>query len=113
METCEQLRILAQIGDIPSLTEKIRNANMFPLCAKGIDILQINSGKRCNLSCRHCHVDAGHQRTEIMSRQVLEKCLDILSSFPISTIDITGGAPEMNPYLEWFIREAARLNRPI
>jgi len=46
-----------------------------------------------------------------MSRQVLEKCLEILSSFPISTIDITGGSPEMNPNLEWFIGEAAKLNR--
>jgi len=111
MDTREQLRILSSIGDIPSLPEKIREANMFPLCAKGIDILQINLGKRCNLSCRHCHVNAGPQRTEIMSRQVLDKCLEILSSFPISTIDITGGAPEMNPHLEWFIGEAARLNR--
>ena len=46
-----------------------------------------------------------------MSRPVLEKCLEVLSSFPISTIDITGGSPEMNPHLEWFIGEAARLNR--
>ncbi|PKN10177.1 MAG: radical SAM protein, partial [Deltaproteobacteria bacterium HGW-Deltaproteobacteria-7] len=111
MEAREQLRILGQIGDIPSLSEKIRETNMFPLCAKGIDILQINLGKRCNLSCRHCHVDAGPHRTEIMTRPILEKCLEILSSFPIATIDMTGGAPEMNPHLEWFIGEAARLNR--
>ena len=111
MEARDQLRILSQIGDIPSLSEKIREANRCPLCAKGIDILQINTGRRCNLSCRHCHVDAGPHRREIMSRAVLEKCLDILSSFPISTIDITGGAPEMNPYLEWFIGESSRLDR--
>jgi radical SAM/Cys-rich protein len=111
MDTSEQLRILSQIGDIPSLAKKIREINMFPLCAKGIEILQINTGRRCNLSCRHCHVDAGQHRTEIMSRPILEKCLQILSSFPISTIDITGGAPEMNPHLKWFIGKAARLNR--
>ena len=111
MDTREQLRILGQIGNIPSLAKKIREINMFPLYAKGIDILQINMGRCCNLSCRHCHVDAGPHRTEIMSRPVLEKCLEILSSFPISTIDITGGSPEMNPHLEWFIGEAARLNR--
>ena len=107
----EQLRILGQIGDIPYFANKIREINMSPLCANGIDILQINMGRRCNLSCRHCHVDAGPHRTEIMSRPVLEKCLEILSSFPISTIDITGGSPEMNPHLEWFIGDAARLNR--
>jgi radical SAM/Cys-rich protein len=111
MDTSEQLRILGQIGDIPSLEEMIRKTNMFPLCAKGIDILQINLGRRCNLSCRHCHVNAGPQRTEIMSRPVLDKCLEVLYSFPISTIDITGGSPEMNPHLEWFVGEASRLNR--
>jgi radical SAM/Cys-rich protein len=111
MDAREQLRILDQIGNVPSLVKKIREINMSPLYAKGIEILQINTGRRCNLSCRHCHVDAGPHRTEIMSRPVLEKCLEILSSFPISTIDITGGSPEMNPHLEWFIGEAAKLNR--
>lgn len=111
METSEQLRILNWTGDNPSFAGKIREIKMYPLCAKGIDVLQINTGWRCNLSCRHCHVDAGPSRTEVMSRPVLDKCLEILDAFPISTIDITGGAPEMNPHLEWFIREAARLNR--
>jgi radical SAM/Cys-rich protein len=111
MDAGEQLRVLGQIGDIPSLAKKISEINRFPLTAKGIDILQINLGKICNLSCRHCHVNAGPQRTESMSRPVLEKCLDVLHSVPISTIDITGGAPEMNQHLEWFINEAAQLNR--
>jgi radical SAM/Cys-rich protein len=111
MEAREQLRTLGQIGDIPSLAKKIREINMFPLFAKGIDILQINLGTLCNLSCRHCHVNAGPQRKEIMSRPILDKCLEILSSFPISTIDITGGSPEMNPHLEWFLDEASLLNR--
>jgi radical SAM/Cys-rich protein len=111
MDVRNQLRTLRRLGNIPSLEKKIREINMFPLCANGIDILQINTGWRCNLSCRHCHVDAGPHRTEIMSSPVLDKCLEILSSFPISTIDITGGSPEMNPHLEWFIHDAARLNR--
>jgi radical SAM/Cys-rich protein len=113
MDTREQLRILGRIGDVPSLEEKIREINGLPLRARGIDVLQINLGRLCNLSCRHCHVNAGPQRTEIMSRRILEKCLDVLATVPISTIDITGGAPEMNPHLEWFIKEAARLNRHI
>ena len=111
MDVSEQLRILGQIGDTTSFAQKISEINMFPLCAKGIDILQINMGRRCNLSCRHCHVNAGPQMAEIMSRAVLEKCLEVLSSFTISTIDITGGSPEMNPHLEWFIGEAAQLKR--
>ena len=111
MDARKQLRTLRHPGDIPSLEKMIREINMFPLYAKGVDILQINMGRLCNLSCRHCHVDAGPHRTEIMSKPVLDKCLEILSSFPISTIDITGGSPEMNPHLEWFIGDAARLNR--
>lgn len=111
MDACEQLRILGQFGERPSFAGKIREIQKFPLTAKGIDILQINLGRRCNLSCRHCHVTAGPNRTEIMTRPVLTKCLEVLRSFPISTIDITGGSPEMNPHLEWFIREAALLKR--
>ena len=111
MDASEQLRILSRIGDIPSLPAKFREMDKFPLTARGIDILQINVGRVCNLACRHCHVNAGPHRTESMSRSVLEKCLDIIDDFPISTIDITGGAPEMNSHLEWFIGEASRLHR--
>jgi len=111
MDAGEQLRILDRIGDIPSLEGTIRKISRFPLIAKGVEILQINVGKVCNLSCRHCHVNAGPERTEMMSRPVLAKCLEALCSSPITTIDITGGAPEMNPHLAWFIREAAQLNR--
>lgn len=111
MNAGEQLRILDRIGDIPSLEGTIRKMNRFPLTAKGVEILQINVGKVCNLSCRHCHVNAGPQRTEVMSRPVLEKCLEVLCSSSITTIDITGGAPEMNPHLAWFIQEAAPLDR--
>ena len=81
------------------------------LRSESIEILQMNVSKRCNLSCRHCHVQAGPERSEIMGRRVFEKCLEVLRTHRICTIDITGGAPEMNPELPWFIREAATLNR--
>lgn len=111
MVASEQLDVLGRIGDNHSFARKIREIHKFPLMAKGIDILQINLGKLCNLSCRHCHVNAGPTRSEIMTKSVLVKCLEIARSCPISTIDITGGAPEMNPHLEWFVGEAAVLNR--
>ena len=111
MDASEQLRILGRINDIPSFFEKIRETGKVPLAARGIDILQINVGRVCNLVCRHCHVNAGPDRQESMSRAVLEKCLEVLKTYPISTIDITGGSPEMNPHMEWFIAEAARLQR--
>ncbi len=111
MDTAEQLRILGSLSGFPSLSRKIQELDWYPLRAGGIEILQINVGTICNLTCRHCHVNAGPKRIETMPRMVLEKCLEILKNFPISTIDITGGSPEMNPHLEWFIHEAAPLKK--
>ena len=113
MNAVEQLYLLGRIGEIPSFAGKIRETGSLPLKAKGIEVLQINTGRICNLSCRHCHVNAGPNRTEIMEKTVFEKCLEVISSFPVSTIDITGGSPEMNPHIEWFINQAARLNRRV
>ncbi|MBA3500998.1 MAG: arsenosugar biosynthesis radical SAM protein ArsS [Myxococcota bacterium] len=83
------------------------------LRATGIDVLQINVGKRCNQTCRHCHVDAGPDRREMMSRAVMEDCLAVLDRVPISTVDITGGAPEMHPSFRWFVREVHARGRRI
>ncbi len=82
-----------------------------PLTAKDIEILQINVGYRCNLECRHCHVEAGPKRQELMPETVMEACLRILRDHPIPTIDITGGAPEMHPRLPRFLEECAALKR--
>ncbi len=107
MDPTEQRKRLAQIpGGIP-FTEKVHQ----PIYSQSIEIMQLNVGRRCNLTCKHCHVEAGPHRTELMTRQVFEKCLDVLTAHPIGTIDITGGAPEMNPHLSWFISEAAHLGR--
>ena len=82
-----------------------------PFKAEGIETFQINLGYRCNLECRHCHVEAGPTRKEIMSRPVMERCLQVLQSHPIPTIDITGGAPELHPDFPWFLEECAALSR--
>lgn len=107
MDPIEQRRRLAQIPGDVSFGEKITE----PIFAEGIQILQMNVGRRCNLACKHCHVEAGPNRQELMDRAIFEKCLQILKDYPIGTIDITGGAPEMNPHLPWFISEAAKLGR--
>src|SRR5512134_1908408 len=70
----------------------------YPLRPAAIDVLQVNVGKLCNQTCRHCHVDAGPDRREIMSRETMEQCLDVLRSTSIPAVDITGGAPELNPH---------------
>lgn len=88
-------------------------ANMLcgPLFAESIQTLQVNVGHRCNLQCRHCHVEAGPTCTEVMPRTIMEQCLEALGANPIPNIDITGGSPEMHPDLEWFLRECAALQR--
>ncbi len=112
MKPLEQIESLEKVEDIDIFAKKLESTGNFPLRATGVDIMQINVGKLCNMSCKHCHVEAGPHRTEIMPKDVLEKCLDIIKRRPeISTIDITGGAPEMNPHLRWFIQETALLKR--
>lgn len=111
MDQQRQLESLEKIGAHPSFADKIMQVRRSPLTASGVDIFQINMGKRCNLSCRHCHVEAGPYRKEVMSREILEKCLEILTSTRIPTIDVTGGSPEMNPHLQWFIQEAGQMKR--
>ena len=107
MEPSEQLHYLSRVPGDVSFREKISR----PLFAQDIQILQLNIGRRCNLRCKHCHVEAGPDRKEIMDRSIFEKCLEILNDYDVGTIDITGGSPEMNPHLPWFITEAAKLDR--
>lgn len=73
-----------------------------------IDTLQVNVGKLCNQACKHCHVDASPVRTEIMPRRVVEDCLNALRKYRIPTLDITGGAPELNPEFRYFVLEARK-----
>ncbi len=91
----------------------LQESELFPLTATDIGVLQINFGKLCNQTCKHCHVEAGPARTEIISRDVLESCLAILRASEIPTVDITGGAPEMNPQFEWFADEVTQLDRHV
>ncbi|MEX2142577.1 MAG: arsenosugar biosynthesis radical SAM (seleno)protein ArsS [Pirellulales bacterium] len=83
------------------------------LCATGIEVLQVNVGKLCNQTCAHCHVDAGPDRREVMSAQVATACLDVLAASGIATLDITGGAPEMNPEFRRLVVEGRRLGKRV
>lgn len=75
-----------------------------------IETLQINVGKLCNQACKHCHVEAGPRRTEIMTRETAAACLAAVRRFGIHTLDITGGAPELNPSFRYLVAEARRLS---
>lgn len=96
-----------EISTIPPFTSKLTGTG-FDMTGS-MDVLQINVGRLCNLACKHCHLEAGPQRPEIMSREVMEACLKAYSNWGFSTIDITGGAPEMNPDFRWLVEEATKI----
>jgi len=84
-----------------------------PLTAAGIDVLQLNLGKKCNQTCVHCHVDAGPDRKEDMSRATAERCLEVLATTDIQIVDITGGAPEMSDQFRFLVEGARALGRHV
>jgi len=79
---------------------------LLPLRATAIDTLQVNLGYRCNLTCKHCHVQAGPHRTEQMSQEDIEAILHVLDQSPIQTLDLTGGAPELHPQFRFLVTAA-------
>ena len=94
--------------------QKLEETCLYPLTPKQLEIFQVNLGKMCNQVCRHCHVDAGPDRKEIMTRQTMQECLIALQNNPsLKTVDLTGGAPEMNPDFRWFVEEIKKLDRHI
>ena len=95
-------------GDLPTFKDKIAETNQFPLTPNKLEILQINLGYMCNQVCEHCHVDAGPDRKEIMTRDTMIQCLDVIKTTGAHTLDLTGGAPEMNPEFRWFVEEASK-----
>jgi len=111
--TERQLEILSNglfaDGELPTFAKKIKETHQFPLRPKSLEILQINVGYMCNQVCTHCHVDAGPDRKEIMTRETMQQCLDVIKKTGAHTLDLTGGAPEMNPNFRWFVEEAAKV----
>src|SRR5260370_477267 len=80
------------------------------LRAATVETLQVNVGKLCNQACKHCHVDASPARTEIMTRETVELVLAALRRFRFHTLDITGGAPELNPSFRYLVQQARDLS---
>lgn len=84
------------------------------LSPQTVDTLQVNVTKLCNQACLHCHVDASPNRTEQMNKAGIDKCLEILDTHKsINNLDITGGAPELNPHFDYFVTEAKKLNKNV
>lgn len=94
--------------ELPTFAKKIEETGQFPLRPKKLEILQINLGYMCNQVCEHCHVDAGPDRKEIMTKETMLQCLEVIKNTNATTLDLTGGAPEMNPNFRWFVNEASK-----
>jgi radical SAM/Cys-rich protein len=103
----------SKIRSLSRFENKLDSIGLFPLKPTGIEIFQMNVGYMCNMTCKHCHVDAGPDREEIMSRETFEYCLSALQESNIDTVDLTGGAPEMNPHFRWFVEKASKLGKHI
>jgi radical SAM/Cys-rich protein len=110
--TSEQLRILEQTN-LPEFESTLNRHGHSELDAAEIEIFQINVGKVCNQTCAHCHVDAGPDRTESMIRDTAELCISALAKTNIQRVDITGGAPELNPNFRWLVEQSRALNRHV
>jgi len=98
---------------LPSFEEKLAEHGL-DLAPLGVDTLQVNVTRLCNQACHHCHVDASPIRTEQMSRATVDRCLEILARNPgITKLDITGGAPELNPHFDYFAEAARALGKHV
>ena len=126
MTTPSLIQIGHRLADSESQLELLESTGVAPfddtLAAHGLDVLeteaalevlQVNVGKLCNQTCSHCHVDAGPDRTEVMTRETAEQVVELLRRHPIPTLDITGGAPELNPNFRWMVEQARKLDRHV
>ncbi len=89
------------------------NQNGDRFCKRKTDVLQINMGRYCNQACLHCHVEAGPGRKEMMTRPTVDAILGFLDRSDISTVDITGGAPELNPHFDYLVESCICLRRHV
>jgi radical SAM/Cys-rich protein len=111
----EQLtRLEASTAGRASFLETLRGAGWPGLTPSRLEIFQVNLGKLCNMTCRHCHVDAGPDRSDaMMTRRTVDACLRALDQTPAHTVDITGGAPELHPEFRYLVEAARERNKHV
>jgi radical SAM/Cys-rich protein len=108
-----QLAALARTAT-PSFDAVLARHGRPPLETAAVEVLQVNVGKLCNQTCGHCHVDAGPDRREVMSRETAERVIELLRLHPeMRTLDVTGGAPELNPQFHFLVEQARGLGRRV
>ena len=98
----------------PSFEQAVAAARGGPLARARVTTLQVNVGRRCDLACHHCHVEAGPKRTEALAAALAARVLDVLArNAAVDTLDLTGGAPELNPHFRPLVRGARALGRRV
>lgn len=95
-----------KLDEIPPFQKTIDQQYMNT--ADSCNVLQMNITRKCNLACKHCHVECGPHRDEEMSREVIDACMSFAREQKVETIDITGGAPELNSNFEYLVTESCR-----
>lgn len=103
----QEIDFLASLP-IQRFSEKLKEHQKLPLFSEKLEILQINLGYLCNQICTHCHVNAGPSRRELMSIPTMKQCLKALDKGGFSSVDLTGGAPEIHPDFKWFVEEVSK-----
>lgn len=93
----DQVAMLERVDVGETFAERLTSLDEWPLCARVVETLQLNLGRFCPLQCKHCHVNAGPNRIEMMSRETIDACVEAAARHPFKVIDITGGAPETHP----------------
>ncbi|HET6387530.1 MAG TPA: arsenosugar biosynthesis radical SAM (seleno)protein ArsS [Armatimonadota bacterium] len=105
--------MLLQLKNYEPFQQRVASEKL-SLTRRALETLQINMGKRCNQACHHCHVEAGPKRTEMMDRSTVDRLLDLARRLPsIRTVDITGGAPELNPHFRLLAREMRAMGKEV
>jgi radical SAM/Cys-rich protein len=111
LDALEEVRVA---GERPDFDRALEGAGWTELRRAELEIFQINVGKLCNMTCRHCHVDAGPDRTDaIMDRATVDACLAAIDRTNAHTVDLTGGAPELNPHFRYLVTEAKRRGKHV
>jgi radical SAM/Cys-rich protein len=107
-----QVAALARTG-APGFDDVLARHGRPPLEAATIEVLQVNVGKLCNQTCGHCHVDAGPDRREMMGHDTAAQVVELLRRSAIPTLDVTGGAPELNPEFRYLVEQGLALGRRV
>ncbi len=96
-----------------NFNQSVRQVLGEELKSSAVQTIQVNLGLRCNLSCRHCHVEGSPRRTEVMTWETMQSVLRLAEALPQARVDLTGGAPELNPFFKPFVNTLCDMGNPV